>query len=715
MLRIAQNLLLLAVLAFPGLSEPPIVHAQSAFSGSISGQSQQTSVKSRVPTQTVIRYGAAFFADKSPKTALDMVNLLPGFTFSVGDTSIRGYAAAAGNVLIDGERPSEKQFTLDTVLQQIPANRVAYIEVITGPVPNFEMLGQPVVANVVRKKSTGTSTIVTLSDGFFLDGRNTPAGSVQSTRRASGGRTLSGAVSASQYVELAEGNGPQIRRDIAGNVLNTVSVGSAAGGLTAYAYGVFSTPAWNGLLSINASSARTDYAYREQDNTTFPTASSSNLHEYLGGPLGGQLLSELGVHFNRNFREKLESESVVLFDPSKQTYTSQVDSPGVVESFLERQRGGEALGRTNLRYTATPRLTAEGSVEVTYNWVSTASSYFYNSLPVPLPNALATVTEIRDQILGHITWSIHKSFTLDVGTQVEDSTIASKADLTQSKTLNYFKPRIAFNVSPNSKERFSLRVEHEVGQLNFADFVAVSSLDTGSILAGNTDIVPQQDWVFEAANENHFWSEGDLALTYRHYIIADTLDRVPIYSVSDPTSVFDAPGNIGSGVEDAAIVSITLPMDRFRIQHGQLKVTGTRIWSSVSDPTTGAIRPISGLNPFEYSVNFRQDLPRWRADWGASFLTPCFASSTVKGCTESQYRFDEIDSYRATPTMNVFAEYQPWKSTSLRIEADNVLQQRYNRVVNIYAGPRNANPLSYQDDRSLTSSASVVFSLRKTF
>lgn len=713
--RVTLKVLLLAVLGFPGQWGHLTAQAQSSSSGSMSGQSQQTAPKTSVPRQTMIRYGAAFFADKSPKTALDMVNLLPGFTFLMGDTSIRGYAAAAGNVLIDGQRPSDKQFTLDTLLQQIPANRVAYIEVITGPNPDFEMLGQPVVANVVRKKSTGTSTIVTLADGFFIDGRNTPSGSMQFARHASGGRTLSGAISANQYVELAEGNGPQIRRDIAGDVLNTVSVDSAAGGLSAYVYGVFSTPVGKGHLSINGSSARTDYAYREQDDTTFPTASFSNLREYLGGPLGGQLLSELGIHFNRSFRGKLESESVVLVDPNRQTYSSHVDFPGADEAFLERQHGGEALGRTNLRYTATPSLTAEGSAELTYNWLSTTSTYFYNSIPIPLPNALATVTEIRDQVLGHITWSIRNGLDLDAGAQVEDSTIASKADLTQSKSLNYFKPRIALNVSPNSKERFSLRIEREVGQLDFADFVAVSSLDTGSVRAGNTNIVPQQDWVVEVINESHFWSEGDLALTYRHFLIADALDRVPIYSVSSPTSVFDAPGNIGSGTEDAAIVSLTLPMDRLRIKHGQLKVTGTRLWSRVTDPTTGAIRPISGLNPFEYSVSFRQDLPRWNADWGASFLTPCFASSTVRGCTESQYRFDEIDNYRATPTVNLFAEYQPSKKTSVRIEADNVLQQRYNRVVNVYAGPRNAFPLSYQDDRSLTSSASLVLSLRKAF
>ncbi|MDQ2833036.1 MAG: hypothetical protein M3Y50_04680 [Acidobacteriota bacterium] len=84
----------------------------------------------------------------------------------------------------------------------------------------------------------------------------------------------------------------------------------------------------------------------------------------------------------------------------------------------------------------------------------------------------------------------------------------------------------------------------------------------------------------------------------------------------------------------------------------------------------------------------------------------------MKGCTETQYRFNEVDNYRATPTLNVFAEYQLRKSLSLHVEADNTLQQRYNRVVNIYAGPRNTFPLSYQDDRSLTSSASVLFMMR---
>ncbi len=667
------------------------------------------------PVKTTVRYGADFFANKNPKTALDMVNLLPGFTFSAGDVSIRGYAAAAGNVLIDGERVSDKQFTLDAVLQHIPADQVDYIEVIEGGRPGLEMLGQTVVANVVRKKSADNTTVISLSNGFFQDGRKTPSGTLEVTRHGAGGRNFSGAVSANQYVELAEGNGPQVRLDNGGNVLNRVSIDSTAGGLNAYSYGVFSTPAWKGQLSINGSLSRTDFVYREQDNTTTPSASSSHLHEFLGGPLGGQLVGELGAHFNRSLGEKLTSESVALLDLKGQSYSSHFGSPGVDELFSEHEHSGEALARTNLRYAATANMTAEVSGEGTYNWLYTANSFLYNSFATPLPNARATASEIRDQISGNVIWAIRKSIELELGAKVEDSTIASEADTHQSKTLNYFKPRIVLNLNPTSNDHFRIRVEHEVSQLDFTNFVASSSLDTGSVRSGNTNIVPQQDWVFEGVYERHFWSEGDLVFTYRHFLIADAIDRVPIYSPSNPASVFDAPGNIGDGSEDAAIVNITLPLDHLGVRHGQLKLSGTRQWSRVTDPTTGAPRPITDLNPLEYSIDFRHDLPRWRADWGASFFTPCSKSSTIKGCSKSEYRFNEIDAFRANPTINVFAEFQPFKGTSFRIEADNLLRQHYDRVVNIYAGPRNSLPLAYVDDRSLTSSFSILVSVRKTF
>src|SRR5688572_12802352 len=50
----------------------------------------------------VIRYEGSFFTEFQPTTALDMVKRLPGFAFEPGDTTVRGFAGALGNVLIDG-------------------------------------------------------------------------------------------------------------------------------------------------------------------------------------------------------------------------------------------------------------------------------------------------------------------------------------------------------------------------------------------------------------------------------------------------------------------------------------------------------------------------------------------------------------------------------------------------------------------------------------
>src|SRR5690606_12098186 len=56
----------------------------------------------------IVEYSAAFFSLYQPSTALDMVQQLPGFQINDGDRT-RGFAAAAGNILINGRRLSAKQ------------------------------------------------------------------------------------------------------------------------------------------------------------------------------------------------------------------------------------------------------------------------------------------------------------------------------------------------------------------------------------------------------------------------------------------------------------------------------------------------------------------------------------------------------------------------------------------------------------------------------
>src|SRR2546421_8250266 len=74
-------------------------------------------------------YDAAFFRAFSPGSALDIVQRTPGFTLDIGSQDVRGFSQAAGNVVINGARPSSKNATLDIILARIPASRVLRVEI----------------------------------------------------------------------------------------------------------------------------------------------------------------------------------------------------------------------------------------------------------------------------------------------------------------------------------------------------------------------------------------------------------------------------------------------------------------------------------------------------------------------------------------------------------------------------------------------------------
>lgn len=664
--------------------------------------------------QPTLSYDAAFFAGQNPKTALDMVNWLPGFTFQPGDPTVRGFAAAAGNVLIDGARPADKQFTLDQVLERIPASQVDHIEIIRGAESGVEMFGQPVVANVVRKARGTDSRTLTLSNAQFWDGREAPSLTLEGTHHSDGGGLLTGALYVGRYVTLGQGKGMQDTVGGDGSLRARETVFAKAGGLTAFGNGAYETPLWLGKLRLNANVSWTDYYDDELDLTSFPSVTTSSMHAHLGGPLGAQMVGEMGANFSRDFSATLTSENVISASLRGQDYASELSGPGLSEAFGERDHGGEMFARSDLRKRL-GRLALETSLEGAYNWLDTDSFFSFGAFPIALPNARARVSELRGNGALNAIWTVSPTLQLEAGLTMELTSITSDADARQHKDLTYPRPRLALTYTPDADNQIRLRAEREVGQLDFANFVASSQLTVGSVRAANTYIVPQQDYVFEAAYERHLWSDSVLVVTVRHYLISDAIDRVPVINPANPGASFDAPGNIGGGIQDSAILDLTTSLAPLGLDHSQLKLDGTFQWSRVSDPTTGLKRPISGINPREYSLTFRQDVPARRAAWGASLVTPCWDNSNGKDCSQTQYRFNEIDAYKTAPALGLFGEYLPWPGTTLRLEADNILGAHYNSVVSQYAGPRNLAPLSRAQDRRLASSPSVQIKFRQAF
>ncbi len=123
-------------------------------------------------------------------------------------------------------------------------------------------------------------------------------------------------------------------------------------------------------------------------------------------------------------------------------------------------------------------------------------------------------------------WQAWAAGTLEANLAYESSTIAQQGDADSSLTLRYWKPRLNATIAPFRDWEVRLRAERTVSQLDFEDYASTASLDTGTVNAGNPDLVPEQAWVFEAAIEHHFWSRGALTLTASHAAISNAIDLV---------------------------------------------------------------------------------------------------------------------------------------------------------------------------------------------
>ena len=648
-------------------------------------------------TSGVTSYPASFFTQFQPNTATDMINNLPGFVFDDGD-SVRGFAGAAGNVLIDGQRPTSKSDDLYSILRRIPATQVERIDLIRGAAPGVDMQGKTVMANVIRKKNTGVTGAAAFRTLWIpKDGRQVPQARLELQDRH-GDTSLDGSLIVASFDDDGAGHGPEVATAPDGTRLDKTEDKTRAGGDQVTATGAYSTPAFGGTIRVNGQLMGQTYIYDERDQDVTSLAIQPNQEH----DRQNQEQSELGLTYDRSFGAKLATETLFIQQLQGEDYLTLYSAPDDVERFREGHENGESILRSTATYTYSKALTFEAGGEGDYNWLDSRTTYVVNAAPQDLPAADVQVSELRGEVFAKATWIINPQFTLEGGMRVEGSNISSAGDVVLSKTLVYPKPRVVLTWSPEAADQFRFRVEEEVSQLDFNDFVAAPALTTGQVYVGNPNLVPQQALVLEAAYERRFWKSGDINLTYRHSELTDVIDRAPVLS---PTGDYDSPANIGSGTKDEFIAAFTVPIERFDIPGALIKGNLTWRTSSVTDPTTGKDRPISGLRPFEGQVEFDQDLPKWRLKWGAIYNV---------GWRQSYYRFSEVEVDELTPIGELFAEYTARPGLTLRTEIDNI-GESFRRTLEVYPDLRSDTAQEETDIRRLFFGPALYFRVRQAF
>ncbi len=163
-----------------------------------------------------------------------MLGRLPGFAFDGGDSDVRGFSGATGNVLIDGRRPTGKSESLETILRRIPARSVVRIELIRAGAPGVDMQGRTLIANVVRRCARTTTRGRLEASSAFHERVVAPRLAGELTRRR-GDRLLELSASAGRTVDDEKGEGPRLWTGPDGSLQRDASYREDKGARTAEA------------------------------------------------------------------------------------------------------------------------------------------------------------------------------------------------------------------------------------------------------------------------------------------------------------------------------------------------------------------------------------------------------------------------------------------------------------------------------------------------
>jgi hypothetical protein len=629
----------------------------------------QNSHQDQSGDQNIQIFKPEFFEKFLINNAYEMVTRVPGFQFQSGQDA-RGFAGTAGNVLIDGQRPSSKS-GLDNFLSQIAVVNVERIELITGGAPGIDMSGYRQVVNIVRKPTNKPTIKLSGLVRHHYD-RATKGYISGSYSKNSGDVTtdLNGVV----FSFMDNGANPLVRtiRPSVGAV-EIINADGLAGGTGIESQFSHSRPIMGGKASFNFSYNPLVYELDASFNR--------------GGLVDSErqdkveVTNETGLQYERKITPKLSLDTNVLRRFARERFEDVYIDPANRTDYISRVVARENIVSGKLTYVSSDRLTLSTGSEIVFNGRESKVDYLIDSVSQGLTGSSVIVEEDRTETFGKLVFKPQSQWNLEGELKVETSTIGVK-QTDRSDSFTYYKPRLQAIYSLDTKKRIAFKYYREVDQLDFGDFASSVELNNNLVTLGNTDLVPQKAWVTEITFERSFWESGNLSLGVSHRAIEDTSDIIAIF---DGASPFSATGNLGDSERSQLMINLDTPLDRLWIKGGILKLEFYYRHTSVVDPITDRHRPISGIEPYRYEINFTQNLKKLNAKWGIEANT--MDTGIVYGAKEKT-------TYHSEPWITIWGEYRSKSNLLYSVRLNNPfrLYQSYDRI--IYNGLREKSPIS---------------------
>lgn len=649
-------------------------------------------------------YKPADFTRYAPNNAYDMLIQVPSFQIRDNE-NLRGLGQATGNVLFNGERPSNKGDDMYTQLSRIPAGNVERIEVVDGATLDIPGLsGQ--VANIVYRadafsgqfswkpefRAHYTDPLFTRAD-VSVRGRT---GTVEyevalnnddSARSGAGGSTL---------IYDGARNITERRKDVWNTHYDTPKLsgritwdpaGDTVANLGGHYQRKYDRYYEDGLRTGPGLSDRIRTVYENADSWNYEVSG-----DYQFG-VGPGKLKLIGLR--RFSHEPYRQEIVTIPDGGIATG----------DRFAQTGDLGETIGRGEYQWKMFGgdwQLSGEAAFNTLDNVASIAVLDPAGAwIDQPFEGGTGGVSEDRYEGLLSFGRKLTDKLNFQIIAGAEHSTITQTG--MNGLTRSFFRPKgsISLAWTPTADFDVSVKLRRRVLQLSFYDFLARAFLNDGNQNESNNDLRPQQDWTYEAEINKKFgaWGSTKILLIYRD--VEDRVDVIPIGANGE------AVGNIAKAKAGAIDWTATINLDPAGIKGMKLEPRMLLQKSSLRDPFTGEKRQWNGFTDTVISLGLRHDIPASDLAWGGDVEYSHY---------QPNYRRNQTDKVWEGPVWaSVFVEHKDVLGLTVRASIRNIANARSKRDRTTYTGVRGESPVSFIEERDRLIGPIFSFSVRGKF
>jgi outer membrane receptor for ferrienterochelin and colicins len=640
------------------------------------------------------RYLPADFTRFAPRTALDMVEKVPGFLIVTGTNGgDRGLGQATENVLINGERVASKTTDARTALSRITAAQVAYIDIVDGASLNVPGLTGR-VANVVLIPGSEAS-----GGGFRTTIRWQPEwrprlannwlnGEVSTTGKLGGADlTLSLKNEASRQGHW----GPERVYDGDGVLLFTRDEFGAFNGDRPRLSAALSRTTANGNKWNFNAGAQIQYLTEAVDGVSMRAATGRVTETYRSREdernfdIGGDYEFGLG-------KGRLKLIGLYRFEHSPTVNSFVVDRAVGGTSgdrFAQAADESESILRGEYSWRTAGGTDWQVALEGAYNTLDVDAEFATLQpdgifLPVVFGGERTKVEEKRTE--ASLSWgrALAANLTAQLNLAAEYSELTSSGPGGLTRRFIRPKGKLAFAWKVGPKTTINWHIQRRIDQLDFFDFASSVDVANNQGNQGNGQLVPPVVNRTELEFVQDFGRWGNASVQFAYAYAQDLVDQIPL----SPTT--EGKGNLPPANLYRISSKATLLLD-------PLGWTGARINSDITwrrnrvrDPLTGLWRDQSYGQDYVVDLSLRHDIPGSDLAWGAGYFDERYAPGL---------RLDAIEKeYTVGPFVTAYIEHKDVAGFTVKLSYRNLagMKDGFDRTVFVN---RRDGPIAFSESR----------------